>query len=342
MEERTGTEGERVVRKEGKENEVEKNVMGWTLVTRNKRKKMVQIFVKVDGGKTSAMELEMSVKVDDIVKRIPIRDQDVHVTCGGRILRGSDKLESCEVRDGSTVEVTSRMRGGQHKNKKGKEETKQVVQRDDGMCAMACEQMRWITESVITLQSTEEEKRRLAEEVDKVRKMMAGMEKQMTGEDLQRLAEMEEGLKKFEEEVQAKGVDDQEMMTNFEDKGERKVTREGRGRAGLGQGRDETHRMNETCGKSKGKGSGGKGQHGGKGQGRQRRKRRTRRKGRDKGGKGGKGGHGGKGETREEKDFSRVKKSRRQTRRTSRSRWRLTWGPVAHTHRPCWIRRKKQ
>ena len=33
---------------------------------------MVQIFVKVDGGKTSAMEMEMSDKVDDILKKIPI------------------------------------------------------------------------------------------------------------------------------------------------------------------------------------------------------------------------------------------------------------------------------
>ena len=39
-EERRGTEGERVARKEGKENEVEKDVTGWTEVTRNKRKKM--------------------------------------------------------------------------------------------------------------------------------------------------------------------------------------------------------------------------------------------------------------------------------------------------------------
>ena len=55
----------------------------------------------------------------------------------------------------------------------------------------------------------------------------------------------------------AKGVDDQEVMTNFEDRGEKKVTREGRGRAGPAQGGDETHRMK-----------------------RERRKRRTRRKGR--------------------------------------------------------------
>ena len=37
------------------------------------------------------------------------------------LLRTSDKLESCEVRDGSTVEITSRMRGGgRHKDKKNK------------------------------------------------------------------------------------------------------------------------------------------------------------------------------------------------------------------------------
>ena len=56
-EERRGIEGESVARKEGRENEVEKDVTGWTEVTRNKRKKMVQIFVKVDGMKTVAMEV---------------------------------------------------------------------------------------------------------------------------------------------------------------------------------------------------------------------------------------------------------------------------------------------
>ena len=100
---------------------------GWTEVSRKSRK-MVQIFVKADGGKTSAMEMEMNDKVDDIVKKIPISAQDVYVTSGGRILKGSDTLESCEVRDGSIVEVTSRMRGGgKHKDKKSKSEKKQVT-----------------------------------------------------------------------------------------------------------------------------------------------------------------------------------------------------------------------
>ena len=87
-----------------------------------------QIFVKVDGGKTSTMEVKMSDRVDDIVKRIPISDQDVYVTSGGRTLRRKDKLESCEVRDGSILEVTSRMRGGgRHKDKKSKSEKKQTT-----------------------------------------------------------------------------------------------------------------------------------------------------------------------------------------------------------------------
>ena len=49
-------------------------------------------------------------------------------------------MKNCGVRDGSTVQVMSRMRGGgKYKDKKGKEEKKkQVAQLDDGMCAMAC------------------------------------------------------------------------------------------------------------------------------------------------------------------------------------------------------------
>ena len=43
------------------------------------------------------------------MKKIPVSDQDVYVTSGGRTLRRRDKLESCEVRDGSILEVTSRM-----------------------------------------------------------------------------------------------------------------------------------------------------------------------------------------------------------------------------------------
>ena len=89
--------------------------------------------------------------------------------CEGRILGKSDELKSCGVRDGSTVQVVSRMRGGRkHKDKKGKEEKKQVAQLDDGMCAMACEQMRQVMETLSTLadKSTGEDKRCVVEKVD--------------------------------------------------------------------------------------------------------------------------------------------------------------------------------
>ena len=43
---------------------------GWTEVTRNKRKKVVQIFVKVDGMKTVAMEVSPEDKVQKILNTV--------------------------------------------------------------------------------------------------------------------------------------------------------------------------------------------------------------------------------------------------------------------------------
>ena len=121
---------------------------------------MVQIFVKVDEMEMVAMEVSPEDKVQKILNIVSKSDRDVYVTSGGRILKGSDKLKSCEVRDGSTVEVTSRMRGGgKHKDKKGKEEKKQVVQLDDGMCAIACEHLRLLTERMN--QATAEDRQRI-------------------------------------------------------------------------------------------------------------------------------------------------------------------------------------
>ena len=73
----TGRKGQRGRGQEGRKKEereveegggelVEKDVTGWTEVTRNKRKKMVQIFVKVDGMKTVAMEVSPGEKVQKI------------------------------------------------------------------------------------------------------------------------------------------------------------------------------------------------------------------------------------------------------------------------------------
>ena len=117
---------EKGVRKEDEEGDskVVKDVTGWTVVTRNKRqKKMVQIFVKVNGSKATPMEVNLTDdKVEDVMKQIQ-KDEDVYVTMHGKVLRRDEKLKSCEVTD--TIQVTSRLRGGgKHKDKRSKADTK--------------------------------------------------------------------------------------------------------------------------------------------------------------------------------------------------------------------------
>ena len=58
----TGKDEERRDAEEGEREQVKKDETGWTVVTRSKkhRKRIIQIFVKVDGGKTSAIEMEMT------------------------------------------------------------------------------------------------------------------------------------------------------------------------------------------------------------------------------------------------------------------------------------------
>ena len=283
-EEERDQEGRKEEEKEAEDGgeQVEKDVTGWTEVTRNKRKKMVQIFVKVDGRKTVAMEVSPEDKVQKILKTVSGSDQDVYVTSGGRILRRDEKLKSCEVTDGCTVEVTSRTRGGgKHKDKKSKIEKersgspKKIEQAQgqkaevepsrnvDEMYVLMEEQMRLMSEEAKSLHVTDKVMQRIVEHVVKMRLMTENMKKEASDDDLQRVEKMEQGLKVFMEEMRDRQKE-LEMRETKEEVG-RKATREGRGCAGLVQGGDETHRTNETCGKGKGKGNGGKGEHGGKG-----------------------------------------------------------------------------
>ena len=302
-EEETGEKGKEV--QEETDNEVENNVTGWTEVSR-KRKKMVQIFVKVDGGKTSVMEMEMNDKVDDVVKKIPISDQDVYVTSGGRILKGSDKLKSCQVQDGSTVEVTSRMRGGgKHNEKKSKVEKKQGMKQEplknEGPAILESEK-----EAVIRMLEETEEYRKIVEDVsggsdvDVERKMghwasilqerprgdvlecglRWAVEARRKGRDKQQeqRRQAKQGEKTEQEQSkQGKQVrfDEEQQLgkTGVENAGEPEVMgrttelRTGRGSTGLVRGGDERFRADETSRKGKGKGNGGKGEHEGKGGG---------------------------------------------------------------------------
>ena len=96
-------------------------------MARNKRK-MVQIFVRVNGSKATPMEVSLTDdKVEDVMRRIR-NDEDTYVTMNERVLKRREKLNSCEVTDECTIQVASRMRGGgKHKNKRSTTETKQNV-----------------------------------------------------------------------------------------------------------------------------------------------------------------------------------------------------------------------
>ena len=143
----------------------------------------------------------------------------------------------------------------------------------DEMYVLMEEQMRLMSEEAKSLHVTGEVLRRIVEHVVRMRLMVENMKKQASDDDLQRVEKMEQGLKVFMEEVRDRQKEletretkeEQNVKMSPEDDVGRKATREGRGCAGLVQGGDETHRMNETCGKGKGKGNGGKGEHGGKG-----------------------------------------------------------------------------
>ena len=135
------------------------------------------------------------------------------------------------------------------------------------------EQMRLMSEEAKNLQVTDEVMQRIVEHVVKMRLMAGNMKKQASDDDLQRVEKMEQGLKIFAEEMrdrqkelETRETKAQNAKMSSEDDVGRKATREGRGCAGLVQRGNETHRMNETCGKGKGKGNGGKGEHGGKGE----------------------------------------------------------------------------
>ena len=88
---------------------------------------MVQIFVKVNGSKVTPMEVNLADdKVEDVMRRIE-NDEDAYVTMQGKVLKRHEKLKSCGVSDGCTIQVTSRLRGGgRHKDRKSQKERKQA------------------------------------------------------------------------------------------------------------------------------------------------------------------------------------------------------------------------
>ena len=91
--------------KEGGSEQVKKDVTGWTEVTRRRRKKMIQIFVRVNESKAISMEVSLTDdKVEDVLRQVQ-NVEDTYVTLHGRVLKRSEMLKSCGVADGCTIQV---------------------------------------------------------------------------------------------------------------------------------------------------------------------------------------------------------------------------------------------
>ena len=70
----------------------------------------------------SRWRVSLSDKAGDVVKRIPSSVCDskrcVYMTCEGRVIRRGDELKVRGISDGSTMQVTNRMRGGRRQKDK--------------------------------------------------------------------------------------------------------------------------------------------------------------------------------------------------------------------------------
>ena len=109
--------------------QVEKDATGWTEVTRKKRRKTVQIFVKVNESKAFPLDVSTDVKVEDVMRQVQ-KVEDAYVTMQGKVLRGNEKLKSCGATDGCTIQVSRMRGGGKHKDKKSQKERKREVKQE--------------------------------------------------------------------------------------------------------------------------------------------------------------------------------------------------------------------
>ena len=227
-------------------------------------------------------------KVEDVMRQIQ-KDEDVYVTMHGKVLRRDEKLKSCEVTDGCTIQVTSRLRGGgKHKDKRSKADTKQGMEKSGkkdqqvGSMSDKCQEMtkdqkdaliqtiernEGYRRLITTISEAEDweykiqrfgkqlqEKSEIGEERAKV--MEWGMRWAVEARKIRRDEEQGQSMGQ-EEDKKAESTEELKMVSRSEE------VRTGRGSACLVQRTDEKCLTNEIC--RKGKGNGGKGEHGRKG-----------------------------------------------------------------------------
>ena len=238
----------------------------------------IQILVKADGAKTVAMEVSLDAKVRDVARRV-LRSgsedhQDMYVVSDGRVLKGNEELGSCGVRDGSTVQVVRRLRGGGRSKGKvpsgGKKKSpKKVEQNDQSTKEKSLPEVDVVVEMFDRCSRTgvgglsaEMMEAMLGMDDEQTEKMLRMIRSNFTEEVGGDPEMVIGGIKKFVQERKRRREVQREEETRKAKEKQEKEVRTGRGNAGLVQGEDERCRGNEASGKGKGKGREGKGEHG--------------------------------------------------------------------------------
>ena len=165
---------------ESDEEKVDKDVMDWVTARRETQPRtqghMVQIFVKVYGFKDFLMDVSLTDKVSDTVRRIPNSDcksrLDMYVTCKGRVLRWSDELRSFGVSDGCTLHVLNRMCGGGNHVNKSKAE---INRRESKEPRTQCEVNRSTMSRLLSRENDKDAVIRHSEETEGSRKIIADL-----------------------------------------------------------------------------------------------------------------------------------------------------------------------
>ena len=273
------------------------------------------------------------------------------VTMHGRTLKRSEKVNSCGVSDGCTIQVTNRMRGGgRHKDKKGKAEKKQATsaktpeqkftdeeQGDRGPAIRECDKdavVRMIEETegyrkrVEMISEGSDEEYRMQCFKAELHEKSGLDEDQMKGLECGIIWALQARRKGRDEEQEQRRRGEQEQLRQDEQGQNTEQEQSKQGKQVEEEQLEETRAENsgepEVTGRTTevrtGRGSAGIV----RGRDERRRADETSKKGKGK-------GNGGKGEH-----------ERRGRERRNGSEWRRTWDLVAHTPRPCRIRERER
>ena len=205
----------------------------------------------------------MTGKVEDVMRQIP-SSEDMYVTMQGRVPKRSEKLKSCGVADGCTIQVVSRLRGGgRNKSKMTVERKKKSPKKAERSDQNTTEKSTSETNAVFEMfdkcsrtgmggWSAEMMETMLEMDDDQTERMLGMLRSSFPEEICNDFGSMNEETRRVLKERRRREKDQQkEEVEEQQQQKQEKEVRTGRANAGLVRGEDERCRGNEASGKGK-------------------------------------------------------------------------------------------